>query len=101
MQTKFYIQSLSSHLFWDVNRDELDAEKDKKLIIARVLEYGMLNDWKYITKYYSIEEIGDVAITLRELDPKSLAYISLLTNIPKEKFRCFTLTQSRPQHWNF
>ena len=35
------IKKFSSHLFWDVKREELDSEKDKAFIIKRALEYGL------------------------------------------------------------
>jgi hypothetical protein len=100
-EISFNIKKLSSYLFWDVDPVKLDAEKNKKLIIGRVLDYGLLADWQYIKYYYGIEKISEVATTIRDLDPKSMAYISVLSNIPEEKFTCYISTQSHPRHWNF
>ncbi|MDY0078522.1 MAG: hypothetical protein RBR87_14740 [Bacteroidales bacterium] len=95
------IPHFSPHLFWDVNKSTLDMEKHRAYIIKQVLEYGLLEDWKLIKKYYGIARIAQIAITFRELDAKTLSFISLLSHVPKEEFRCYTYQQSTPQHWNF
>jgi hypothetical protein len=93
--------TLSKHLFWDIDINSLDLEKHKKQIIHRVLDYGLIDDWQFIYNYYGISEIAKTAITIRDLERKSASFIALLANIPKEKFLCYTTTQSTPQHWNF
>jgi hypothetical protein len=91
----------SSHLFWDVDIAKIDMSRNKKWLIQRVLEYGLLNDWQIIYKYYGIEEIAQISINLKDLDNKSVSFISVLANIPKENFLCCTTKQSNPKHWNF
>ncbi len=93
--------NLSKHLFWDIKTDALDFDKHKSYVVSRVLEYGGLNDWKQIRAYYGINEIAEVAMSLRNLDKKALAFISLLSNTSKEDYRCYTTKQSMPQHCNF
>ena len=94
------IADFSQHLFWDVDRNKLDWEKNKAQIVKRVLEYGLLHDWNILQQQYGIKKIGEICKELRSLDEKSLGFISLLTGIPKESFRCYILKQSIPQHWN-
>ena len=48
-----------------------------------------------------IKVISDTATTLRSLDPKAMSFISAITNIPKEQFRCYALRQSSQRHWTF
>jgi hypothetical protein len=62
------ITMFSSHLFWGVNRQELDVEVHAAFIIKRVLEYGALSDWKLIRDYYSTPVIAEEAKKFRELD---------------------------------
>ena len=95
------ITDLSSHLFWDVDNKNLSLIKNQKLIIQRVLDYGLINDWKIIMDYYGIEKIAETATKIKDLDKKSVAFISTLSNIPKEKFLCYTMRQSHPKHWDF
>lgn len=95
------IENFSKHLFWDINRNELDFEKNKRTIIQKVLDYGLINDWNIIYKYYGIDKIANAMIEVRELDKKSISFISLLSKIPKEKFRCYTTRQLNQTHWEF
>ncbi|CAN0286534.1 unnamed protein product [Chrysoparadoxa australica] len=93
------IKQFSPHIFWDVKREKLGLEKSKKYIIQRALEYGLLKDWLLIKKVYGLEEITSTAMKLRTLDDISLNFISTLSGVPKEKFRCYTLRPLNQKHW--
>jgi hypothetical protein len=95
------IMQLSPHLFWDVDREKIDFNKNKKWLVHRVLEYGLLKDWILINKYYGIEEIAQIAVQLKDLDKKSISFVSVLSGIPKEFFLCYNTRQLTPEHWNF
>jgi hypothetical protein len=95
------INSLSPHLFWDVDSSTLSYDKNKAFIIKRVLDYGLIKDWQLIYQNLGIDEIANIAIDIKDLDPRSLSFISTISKIPKEKFRCYTFQQSIPKHWNF
>ena len=95
------MKGFSKHLFWSVNRDSLDLDKNKAFIIKQVLEYGLIEDWRLIHKYYGISIISKEAKDFRDLDKKALSFISFLSKIPIEEFRCYNYQQSIPQHWNF
>lgn len=96
-----YINMFSNHLFWDVRKEDLDLESHMQYVIKRVLEYGLLDDWKLIRAYYGLSKIIEVAKELRDLEPRALAYLSAISKTPKEQFRCYTWKQSNSQHWNF
>lgn len=85
------ITSFSRNLFWDVDPSTINLESNSRYIIQRVLEYGRYSDWKLILSHYGIKVISDTATTLRSLDPKAMSFISAITNIPKEQFRCYAL----------
>jgi len=95
------ITQLSPHLFWDVDREKVDFNKNKKWLVQRVLEYGLLEDWLLLYKYYGIDEIAQIAVQLKDIDNKTMSFISVLSKIPKEKFLCYTTRQLTPKHWNF
>lgn len=101
MNTVNPIDQFSQHLLWDVDRSKLDMEKNSDYIVKKVLEYGLIDDWRFILKYYGIKRIAEIAKTFRELDEKSLFFISSLSNTPVEEFRCYNYQPSQPQHWNF
>jgi len=98
-QNRNLLSKLSPHLFWDVDRSTVDAVKNKSFIIQRVLEYGFMSDWKVIYALYGISEIANTAVNIKDLDQKSLAFISMLSKIPEEKFLSYTSKQSAPPHW--
>lgn len=91
----------STNLFWDVDASALDMEENKRFVIQRVLEYGILSDWEIIKNSYGINTIAEEMQKVRTLDGTSLSFISAITNIPVKKFRCYTSKQSKVLHWNF
>jgi len=91
----------SEHLFWDVDENELDMEKHKEFIVERVLDYGFMEDWHLIKDYYSLAGVADIAKNIRSLLPKSLSFISNITNTQITDYRCYKLAQFNPPHWNF
>lgn len=101
MSERDYIQSFSDYLFWDVDKDSIDLEANAPYVVQRVLEFGQWNDWKLLVARYGLERVAHIAQTLRSLDPKALSFISAVSSLPKESFRCFTTIPSAPVHWNF
>lgn len=93
------IESFSEYLFWDVNRDDVDPEKNAPFLVQRVLEYGQLSDWDLLNALYGLDKITEIAKNLRSLDPRALSFISVISSIPKEQFRCYTTRQSSRKHW--
>lgn len=95
------INQFSSYLFWDIDKSTLDIDTHAAYIIKRVLEYGQLNDWYLIRDYYTIPVIAENAKKFRELDERALYYVAAISGTPINQFRCYTIQQSNPQHWNF
>ena len=87
------ISDFSSHLFWDVNKDELDLDKNSSFILKRALEYGLMKDWNLINRYYGFAAIVEMAKTFRSLEPKTFSFILTLSGLQKEAFRCSTIKQ--------
>lgn len=87
---------LSQHLFWDVDREQYDADKYPAWTVQRILEYGNLSDWRLILDYYGLDRIVDICKSLRTLMPEALSYICLISNTKKEDYRCYHTSQSSP-----
>jgi len=83
------INGLSSYLFWDRDIHKLDFIKDKELILERVFTRGMENDEKQVFIMYGTEVIKETVLKIKNLDKKTLNYLSIILKIPKEKFRCY------------
>jgi len=81
-----FLNKLSNHLFWDVDASKLNVERNKKLIIHRDLDYGTLSDWQLIYDCYGIDEIAKTAMSIEDIESKSASFVSLLSNIFKDKF---------------
>ena len=95
------VSNLSKHLFWDVDCNDLDLNKNFRFILSRVLEYGLINDWVLLYKHFGLERITSEAKEIRNLDEKSLHFIAHLSDSKLEEFKCYTYKQSIPKHWNF
>lgn len=95
------VADFSKHMFWDVNKAEIDLMRDRHYVVRQVFSCGLMNDWRLICRLYGIPEIGEIAKQIRDLDPKSHAFIALIAKIREEDFLCYTTKQSTPQHWNF
>jgi hypothetical protein len=99
--SSFNLNLLSPHLFWDVDIRMLTFEVNKQFIVKRILEYGLFPDWIQLNNHLDINEIADVVSEIKDIDYKSLSFISTISKRPKEKFLCCTTKQSTTPHWNF
>ncbi|RZS98483.1 DUF6922 domain-containing protein [Cecembia calidifontis] len=95
------LSGFSPVLFWDMDSKALDVIQSKKLIIERVLEYGLIEDWKLLQKIYGLEEIKHVALNMRSIDDVTLSFLCHFFDLEKTDFRCYTGKQSIPSFWEF
>jgi hypothetical protein len=63
-------------LFWDVDFEQLESQRDVDFILPRVLEFGRLQDIDWLVREYGTERIHEF---LRdrghpELSPRTLAF---------------------------
>lgn len=79
---------LRESLFWDVDYKKLDYKKDANFIIGRVLDFGNLEEYKEILKFYGLSKIKKVAQNHIFSDTKSANFWSLILKIPLNKLKC-------------
>lgn len=96
-----FLKQLNKTYFWDIDPGNLDEIKSSRLIIERVMNYGNLNEIQLIKNHYGEKEIKKTVCNLNYIDPKTLNFISILFNIPKNKFKCYTREQLMNQHWSY
>lgn len=89
----------SSVIFWDCDRTIIDCEKNARYVISRVVMYGSLDDWKSIKQLYGLDRIRNELLQEKDIDPKTHHFISIIFDIPKEKFRCYLEKQYQLKHW--
>ncbi|MDP3758421.1 MAG: hypothetical protein Q8Q86_01770 [Candidatus Daviesbacteria bacterium] len=71
--------------FWSYNFYKLDPENDKKLIIIQTLNYGDLEHWRWINKFYGKGVVRDALqkVASTEFRPQALRLAGLLFNVEK------------------
>jgi len=92
---------ISKVIFWDTDYDQIDWALKARFVIERVVMFGNLQDWRTIQAFYGMDKIKESVIASRDLDPKTLNFFSVIYNIPKDKFRCYTILQSNQGHWSY
>jgi transcriptional regulator with XRE-family HTH domain len=75
---------------WDVNPDSLDAHRDSRYIIARLLTKGNAYAMAWVDNEYSPNEIRDCAAHVRDLSPQTAEYLSKRYQIPHSHMPYFT-----------
>jgi hypothetical protein len=95
------ITSLSPHIFWDVDVQSVDMEKNGIFVLQRVLQYGILNDWLLLKSIMGVENIKALAVQLPTLDDVSISFLSNLYKIDKSEFKCYKNKQSNQNYWSY
>ncbi|MFO7666879.1 MAG: hypothetical protein R6V76_09695 [Desulfobacterales bacterium] len=75
-------------LFWD--KGPLDPEKDKFVIVERILEFGTEKESQAVISRYGEEFVREVVRSSRNLSPKTVNYFAWLLDISREATRCFS-----------
>lgn len=99
--TQKELPKLSKVLFWDVDFTKIDFDLRTRYVIERVVMFGNWQEWEEIKRYYGLEKIKSETMQTRYLDAKTLNFLSLYFQVPKEQFRCYIWKQSNPTHWDF
>ena len=72
--------SFQGHL-WSANVASLDTEKHKGYIIEQLLEYGNLEEWRWLLKTYKGNEIVPVLRQSRCISPRSKSFWAVFFHI--------------------
>ncbi len=83
-------------LFWDA--DEIDIDKHAAYVIARVLDYGDIEDVRKIRELYPDEKIIETIRTRRGMFPKTGKYWAVKFNIPFSEVSCLKKYYQQKQY---
>jgi hypothetical protein len=72
--------TLSDHLFWDIPPENLDLDKNRKLIIKRVLSRGNMEEVVQVYRYYGVEMVYKTITGSKDIDPLTLNLVKKLYN---------------------
>lgn len=87
------------HLFWDVDLEKIDLEKNKCFIIERILARGDLDDFKWAFSFFGEELIKDTLINAKALDAKSQNFWCVYFNVNKSKCTQNQLMKKQSAFW--
>lgn len=94
MNKQVNISEFSPHLFWDVKPGTLDLQKNRQLIVERVIQRGSRKDWQLMEKTYSREQIIAHVKQIDWMSEKDMAYVHVYFHIPYAELKCYTKKQS-------
>ena len=57
--------------FWDTDFSKIDPEKHQTYIINRLLEYGDVKAYRWLTQNFSKSKLKKIAKTSRQISPKT------------------------------
>ena len=75
----------SRNLFWDVDIENIDLQKNSRYVIERVITRGFTEDFYMLLKIYSTQQIQEALRKSKELDAKTAQFCSTFFNIPKSE----------------
>jgi hypothetical protein len=80
---------LTKAVFWNCDIDKFDYLRDKKIIIERIIDYGLENDEIIMWKLYSYDEIKDVALNMENLHEDIVTYMAFVLKVKENEFKCY------------
>ncbi len=92
---------LSPNIFWDVDPNSIDYDKDRLYIMDRVLNYGLWNDFTALVKYYGKDCLKSEIVRSPYLKKDVLNFLCFFLDLQPTDFKCYTRRQSQPQPWTY
>jgi hypothetical protein len=100
MKNQVNINQFSPYLFWDMDMEMFDLQKNKEHLIYKVVEFGQLSDWRKLLLLYGADEVKKTVLNIRNLEKTTLSFLAFFFNIDQTEFRCFTSKPSARNFWN-
>jgi hypothetical protein len=101
MKKELKIEDFSASLFWDVDKSQLDFEKNAVHVIDKAINRGTWEDFQTALSYYGREKMAAIVKNLRYMDKRTLQFSSVYFQIPITEMRCYIWQQSNPSHWDY
>ena len=87
------LDTLSKHLFWDVDAGTMDAEMHRNFIIPRVMDRGTSSDVQAIWSQYGAETVKNVLLHTPSLQRKTIFFFANQFRLHPEAFRAYRKNQ--------
>jgi hypothetical protein len=85
-------------IFWDVDATNIDWQTRARFVIGRVVRLGGVDDWRKIKQLYGLDRIRSEMVKERDLDDRSLSFLSCVLGVPKDDFKCYTRNRLHQTH---
>ena len=76
-------------LFWDVSKENLDPERNRLLIIERVITRGNLEEFSGLMRFYGKRKIKNTLKNIALLDKKSRNFAVTFFGLDKKELTCY------------
>ena len=90
-------------LFWDIDYNKIDSNKNASTVIERVLDLGDIGQIKAMFRYYNQDKIRQVLRTSKRLTPKSANFWVDYFDLQKKDVLCLSkqLKQMPKNSWPY
>ena len=92
---------MNKRLFWDVNTEKLNLEKDICFILERILNAGTYENFKEIIELYGYNKLKNKVVKSNNLSNKALNFASFFFSISKNQFKCYSKKLLNRELWNY
>ena len=94
--------TVPKRLLWDMDLEKFDLQKNKKLIVQRVIEDGLPEDYDTIFSLYGgINAVRDIIKQIHHFRyPHDIAFVCIAFDLKKEELECYKRQQLKRQHLN-
>jgi hypothetical protein len=83
---------IPKRLLWDMDLDDFDWQKCRRIVVERVIERGKMEDFYTLFKMYGgVNGVREIAKEVHELTPRSMAFACAVFNLKKEELKCYKL----------
>jgi hypothetical protein len=92
----------SKRLLWDMDLENFDFKKNKKLVVQRVIEDGLPEDYDRIFSMYGgVQGVREIIKQIHHFRyPQDISFICIAFDLEKEELECYKRQQLRKKHLN-
>ena len=94
--------TIPKRLLWDVDWNNFDMQKNRKIVVQRVIEYGLPEDYYTLFKLYG--GVSGVRKIIKEIPhfrfPQDISFACMAFNLKKENLECYKRQQLREERMN-
>ena len=94
--------TIPKRLLWDMDLEKFDLQKNKKIVVQRVIEYGLPEDYNIIFSLYGgVQGVREIIKQIHHFRyPQDVAFVCIAFDLKKEELECYRRQQLRNRHLN-